>query len=106
MERNNLKSGIIIFIFSLILFVLVTKYLGHINRFTTAYIEPTSWHDIYSNLLLFIIVSLMITLTILQLIKKSNESKAKDIENAHKRIEEREKEKRMSKQNNKKRNQK
>jgi mannitol-specific phosphotransferase system IIBC component len=104
MERNNLKSGIIIFIFSLILFVLVTKYLGHIDRFTTAYIEPTSWHDIYSNILLFIIASLIITLTILQLIKKSNESKAKDIENARKRIEEREK--KMSKQNNQKQKQK
>lgn len=106
MERNNLKSGIIIFIFSLILFILVTKYLGHIDRFTTAYIEPTSWHAIYSNLLLFIIASLIITLVILQLIKKSNESKAKDIENARKRIEEREKEKKMSKQNIQKNKQK
>ena len=103
MKRNNLKSGIAIFAFALILFIVASKYLGHIDRFTTAYIEPTSWQNIFSNLLLFIIASLIVTLILLQLIKKSNELKKKDIENARKRIEEREKERIMSKRINQKR---
>jgi uncharacterized membrane protein YedE/YeeE len=101
MERDNFKVGIVIFAIALILLIVASKYLGHIDRFTTGYIEPTSWQNIFSNLLLFIIASLVVTLILLQLIKKSNESKKKDIENARKRIEERENE--MTKRRNQKR---
>jgi hypothetical protein len=48
MWKKNIKMFIISFIAIFVLFIIINKYTGYINRFSTAYIEPVSWHEIIS----------------------------------------------------------
>jgi hypothetical protein len=90
-KTNDLKYGIVIFVTFLFLMILTDKFTGNINRFNSAYYEPSSWSKIISHLPLLIILSLVGAIGTIQIRKESQKSEDKSIESARKRIEEREK---------------
>ena len=100
MKLKHFKTFIISFILYFSIIVLVIKYTGFVNRFTTAYNEPYSWRQIITILPNIAIVSLIVGVFTTLLIEEGNKQKEKDIESARKRIEEREK---MEKEKNEKR---
>lgn len=91
MERKKIKTGTFIFTFTLLLFILFDKYFGHINRFTTAFYEPSSWSEIYLKIPIYIVACLIMTIVILQILKQKEKMEEKNIDEARKRIEARKK---------------
>ena len=90
-EKKTIKTSVFIFAFIFILITLVDKYFGHVDRFSTAYIEPSTWHEIYLNLPRTLIFCLIGTIGLMHIINVSQKQEEKDIENARKRIKERDK---------------
>ena len=93
MKLKYIKTFTISFILYFSIIVLVIKYTGFVNRFTTAYIEPYSWSQIKTILPNIAIVSIIAGVFSTLLIEEGNKQKKKDMESARKRIEEKEKEK-------------
>ena len=91
MKFKHFKTFIISFILYFSTILLVVKYTGFVNRFTTAYNEPYSWRQIITILPNIAIVSLVVGIFTTLLIEEGNKQKEKDIESARKRIKEREK---------------
>jgi len=104
--KKNKYLPLIIFFISFVVYVLGDRFMGQGYRGNLTPIESLTWEEIFSNLPVYLIMSLLLTFIVLKMLKLAKKEEAKNTENARKRIEEREKEKRMSKQNNQKRNQK
>ena len=101
MKLKHFKTFIISFILYFSIIVLVYKYTGSVNRFTTAYIEPYSWSQIKTILPNIAIVSIIAGVFSTLLIEEGNKQKKKDMESARKRIEEKERERKEKEQNEK-----
>ena len=99
MKFKHFKTFIISFILYFSTILLVVKYTGFVNRFTTAYNEPYSWRQIITILPNIAIVSIIAGVFSTLLIEEGNKQKKKDMESARKRIKEREK---MEKEHNEK----
>ena len=97
MKLKYIKTFTISFILYFSIIVLVIKYTGFVNRFTTAYIEPYSWRQIITILPNIAIVSIIAGVFSTLLIEEGNKQKKKDMESARKRIEEKEKEREREK---------
>jgi hypothetical protein len=89
-NKDIFKSGIITFISILLIFIFMFKFLGSTKRSTGAYYEPSSWFEIYLNLPLLTIGSFMLTVVYLWISKEGDKYDKRNLENARKRIEERE----------------
>jgi len=89
-KSNDLKFGIMIFVTFLTLMVFTDKFTGNINRFNNAYYEPSSWHEIFSKLPLLLLLSLIAAIGAIQIRRVTQKNEDKSIEDARKRIEERE----------------
>lgn len=90
MKKINYKIFIFYFFCFFIPIILAEKYTGYIDRFSTAYHEPISWNEIYLGIPRLIIFSLIVGLVMTLFHNEAKKTEDKNIENARKRIEERE----------------
>ena len=87
MKKNRYLPFYIFFVFFTVL-VLSTKILGYTGRANLYSSEPLSWNEIYNNLPIYIIASIVFTFGFLKILKYASEQQKRDVENAKKSIEE------------------
>ena len=101
MKKNNFKVFIISSFCIFIAIIIVYKFTGYTDRFSTAFFESISWNEIYLEIPRLIVASLIFGFFFTLLYKDIKKKDEKDIENARKRIEERERNDKMRKDQNK-----
>lgn len=97
MVIRNLKIFAIAFSSFFILIIAFDKIFGYTDRFSTAYYEPLSWNEIYLNIPSLIIASIIVGLFSTILYNEAKKVEVKNLENARKRIEEKNKMKKEKK---------
>ena len=90
MTPRNLKIFTIAFLFFFIVIIVIDKFFGYTDRFSTAYYEPLSWNEVFLNIPTLIVASTIVGLFSMILYNEAKNMEAKNMENARKRIEERE----------------
>jgi uncharacterized membrane protein (DUF106 family) len=100
MATRNFKIFAIAFSSFFVVIIVLDKFFGYTDRFSTAYYEPLSWNEIFSNIPSLIIASIVVGLFSTVLYNEAKKVEAKNMENARKRIEEKERKEKGSKSDN------
>jgi hypothetical protein len=90
MKNHNLKIFIIAFLAFFFAIVAICKFTGFTNRFSSAYNESLSWYEVYLEIPKIIIGSLVAGFFSTIFYKNAERMDKKNINDARKRVEERE----------------
>jgi len=91
MKNFNIKTGIYFFSLFFLLESIFDLFTGYSIRSTGAYVEPISWSEYFSTIPKLMVFAFILTIVLLKIVQIGKATEKRDIENAHKRIEEREK---------------